>query len=322
MFYKLDSFDSSEKILFAIDHNVAEARNVREQIKHLKTVPDCTSEFLDNVLLEEERKEVSSMEEEEEKEDLDISLYLSRYSHLCYGYTEEEFLSCLPSLEDDFFLPILLRLKAESLKEMKALMEFSYQDKTLSLEERMSIDELIQCEKKKIEDLDRYMSHQEEEVNSDLGENEIVLMPTFGGKIRILEDLDHISSEFYPEILDLIQSIVNGTFKRIRKFNLKSNPVLGGICEVRSSWTRVLFQRIDRNTYAIISAFVKKAHNNTMYRDIVRVRAGEFKTVFLSLKNGLSDDEFLKMNALYVEELYRVLGDSFKDNPLVKENTL
>ena len=309
--------DDSEEILMTIDRNIRKAQFVRRQIEDFK----C--DYSHNGVDEEEKVEVSgfdiSCKCEEWDDFFDIASF-SSYFHLESGYSHEEFLECLPSREDDNFIPILLRLKAESLKEIKVLFEFYYQDESLSIEEKASILELVRCEEKKIEDLEHYMDYEEEKEDSNFLENKIILMPTQSGKIRILEDLDHITSEFYPEIFDLIRSIENGTFKRIRKFNLKSNPVLGGVCEVRGSWARVLFQRIDCNTYVLISAFIKKAHNTTMYRDIVRVRSGEFRAVLPILKNGLSDPEFMEMNDLYVEELYRIIGDNLGNTQFLKEN--
>ena len=86
------------------------------------------------------------------------------------------------------------------------------------------------------------------------------------GNIRVIDEIEKISKsspEFCSEFLELFQSIQDGSFKRVKRF--LNNNKLVGISEVRGFKPRVVFDRIGKNDYAIITAFLKKCDNDRGY---------------------------------------------------------
>ena len=75
---------------------------------------------------------------------------------------------------------------------------------------------------------------------------------------------------------------------------------------------RVLFSRLSSNHYAIITCFIKKVNFDNYYNSIITNASNLFNRSEEVLRSQLSNEEFMKQNDLYVEELYRVLGGSDK----------
>ena len=71
------------------------------------------------------------------------------------------------------------------------------------------------------------------------------------------EEIWHLTKDFYPSFLELIKSIEDGTFKGVKRFT--NNHDLLGVNEVKAHQVRVGFVRLAVDTYALITAFVKKS---------------------------------------------------------------
>ena len=136
--------------------------------------------------------------------------------------------------------------------------------------------------------------------------NNLVFVPTLSGNIRALDDLEHIPSEYYSRFKDLFDSIVDGTFKNVKVF--ASNSPLYGITEVRGFKVRVVFTRLSSDTYAIITAFVKKSDKDKLYNESLNNIVREYRGLEASLKANLNNPEFMKENEKSVQQLWNILA--------------
>ena len=207
---------------------------------------------------------------------------------------------------------IILRLIAESLKEIKEINEL-ISSETFSSEELIDLRSVILLEKKKISILKEHLKHKDEVETEEEVNNEIILVPSLTGNVKLIEDLEHIHPSNYEAFLELIESIKNGTFKGVKRFT--NNMRFAGISEVRGFQVRIAFARIGKNKYALITAFTKKCDNDKGYRDSLTQKLSDYRLQEDKLKALAEDEEFLRENELNVERLYALLGK-------VEESTL
>ena len=118
----------------------------------------------------------------------------------------------------------------------------------------------------------------------------------------------------------MLQSIKDGTFKSVKRFT--SGSELSGLCEVKDFKVRVVFMRLNKDSYAIISAFVKKSDNDKAYRASLFKKYSDFKLVEDELIDSLSDESFIRLHKTHEEEVFRKLNQSAdKTLPLIKRKT-
>ena len=63
--------------------------------------------------------------------------------------------------------------------------------------------------------------------------------------------------------------------KNVKRF--KNNNDLVGVCEVKGYQVRVVFARIDKDTYGLITALVKKQDNDSNYRNFLKKRISKYR---------------------------------------------
>ena len=113
-----------------------------------------------------------------------------------------------------------------------------------------------------------------------------------------------------PLFKELVDSIVDGTFKNVKGFN--NNNTLNGVSEVKGPGVRIVFKRLSKNKYALITAFIKRSNNDMGYQDSLRSKVADFRLIHDDLKANLDNQEFIDENNKYVLELYRLLGQDDK----------
>ncbi len=302
----LEETSDSDSLLELIESNVENAFKIREQIKKFEAIPQSRSLIADTSEEPEEIIDEGMMDEDEEFElDDDTIACIEEYRMLNAG-DMEGLLSILPPKDSYDFVPVIYRLLAESLKEMKEMTE-------IQVLEGMEPDtEFMENEKGKMAML--YELLEEEEKNEEPVEsfNNIILAPNISGKIFVLDDIDHISLEYNDAIYKLVESIINGKFKSPKRFT-RTNGIFhsfSGICEVRGFQIRVLFQRLNHNTYALFSIFIKKTTSNRGYLDYLESRTIEYSKVADKIKSLVENEEFMKMNDDNLQEFWNKLGKS------------
>ena len=125
-------------------------------------------------------------------------------------------------------------------------------------------------------------------------------------------DVDYLES-----FKGLFESITDGTFKNVKRFN--SNNKISGISEVKDFKTRVVFDRIGKYDYAIITAFTKKSNNDKGYLISLELKIKNYLNQKEKMISLLNNDDFRKENHLLEQELYNKLSISNKEKKLRKE---
>ena len=139
-------------------------------------------------------------------------------------------------------------------------------------------------------------------------ENNIVFLNTGSGNNCFLNDLKSIDNHYYTGFIELLESIKNSTFKNVKNF--VDNKQLLGLSEVKGYQVRVIFKRLNNNTYCVLQALVKKQDNDQYYRDMLVSRYGLYKAQESRLLELVNNEDYLKQNA----EEYNCVIDYMIDN--------
>ena len=301
-----------EQLLEVINANAKVANFYRGEITKMKAAAKHTIHTTSQIEDEEDYEEVVDyIETSDEKSDFEeeVEYYLTQLRELAPDNIEEKISEVLPVRKNQNYKKIILRLKLESLKNIKELEEMIAEYSLLGeLDDIESFRQEILSERKIISLLDIALLPQpiaeKEEVGQE--ENNLIFVPTTGGNIRVLDEIDHIPEEYYEGFLELFKSIKEGTFKNVKRF--KNHNVIAGISEVKDFKIRVVFARLNKNSYAIISAFMKKHQNDKAYNEALKSKIGDYRAIADTLKKNLQDEEFMNLQRQYEEELYRKLG--------------
>ena len=301
-----DNITSSE-LKKIISDNATQANILRNKIEKFEALhhasPTTPTEVKE--MVEEPREEKVFDDTDEAFED-EVSFYLSNYKALDENFTPRDMLYVVPSRENYRFKDIIMRMQAESLKDIKDIEEIILEDGESDKLELLAFKQEIQTEKKKMSLLSKLLQEQEIVPTDEKIENKIILVPTRYGNMRLIEELQHISSEYYPRFLELINSIIDGTFKGVQTFTNNDN-INRGIFEVKTNKVRIIFSRVGNDTYTLITAFTKKMDTNSHYRDHLEATVSEYRCLHEFFKENCKNEEFMKENESYVKELFQLL---------------
>ena len=243
-----------------IRYNIGKASQIRKELEELEKIPTSNSNEVKNDLIQSITEEETEKIEEEEYLYYYINLLNDLKSAKTYQEKINVVINDLPTTDNKKYLNIVNRIKLEFLKELYEVKKLKEEetDKEFIKEieaECASINEIITI----INDIDNIRIDEKVEHDSQI-ENKLVFLETPSGSIYAENDLYSISEEYYERFRNMILSIENGTFKNVKKFD-SSNSILAGINEVKDFKTRVIFDRIDKNTYVILHIFeIGRAH--------------------------------------------------------------
>lgn len=229
--------------------------------------------------------------------------YLAKYKKM----TEvdlEDVSKVLPPKNEYRYLDILNRLKMYSLMQIKeikkAIKEFG-EDEDLLREKELEYAKIAA-----VMDYTFETEVEEEVENDSFGEeNSMVLVPNENGAIQVLEDMEKIDSEYYPDFFKLFKSIINGTFKNYKRFTT-TDAIRCGFSEIKGWKVRVFFRQLGKNQYAIISAFVKKADKTASIENRLRRMVRMYNSD--KVQGILSNQEFLSQADNNTMELWNILS--------------
>jgi hypothetical protein len=300
---KIDFDGKNKTILEELDSLQAKINIKREEIKQAKLKRKIevknNSQSSEQVLqIVQENEDISFNDE--------FSYYLRNYKYLDSDFKDSDIKAILPSKKHKQYREILFRLSLESIKEIREIREV-LRNSELDEEDIKEFEEMIDYETRKIDFIRNRLLVVEQENILDLQEekNNIILVPTISGNIRIIDELEHIPSEYYDGFVELINSIVDGTFKNVKTFKNDNNLI--GISEVKGFKIRVIFTRLNANSYALISAFVKKSDNDKLYHESLSSKVFDYFLMESDLKEKISDEDFIKENDANVEKMWNVL---------------
>lgn len=309
----LNDLNITEKQLIeAISENTKKAITINTMIKKLQdaSIIETKDEKRENND-EQTSTEINRQEEIDEAFEDEVEYYLTELNQLEKDNIEKEISGVLPSHLNYNYKKILLRLQAESLKNIKEIKELIKEEKeNLTTEDLTYLYKDISFETKKISLIGKRLEKKEENENPEEFSNNLVFVPTPSGNIRIIEDIKHLAPEYYDGFKGLLDSIKNGTFKNVKRFN--SYYEFNGICEVKDSLIRILFARLNKDTYAIISAFTKKCQSDKAYWTMLVNRTTDYRVCSEKLKENLLNEEFIKEQSNIEKNLYTILetGDT------------
>lgn len=318
----LDDGISSKEIFEVISENHKTSTLIDKEVKKLKELSSKSTKRVEDDNKTPE-KEMIYDEADEVNSELDDKV--DYYNYLISSIDDCEDLqdqieSSLPNPNTGDYKTIVLRLKLKLLKSIKETADFisecreEFDDE--DLEEYK--EEIRLCSKK----LEILKSESNEEVNENKTstKNNFFFPVSSMGNIRVIDEIEKISKsspEFCSEFLELFQSIQDGSFKRVKRF--LNNNKLVGISEVRGFKPRVVFDRIGKNDYAIITAFLKKCDNDRGYKDSLELKIQKYMSQRDNIVKRLNNPEFRALNEQYTNELFGKLGYNKEDSKSIEK---
>ena len=267
-------------------------------------------------------KEKIEKEVKKEKGDF-FDKYFKYIKNLIYDLKDSSDLydnikSIIDNLNDYYKNKTILRLQIELYKDIHEIYNFislenieddNYKNElkieALVYEKKLNIIKSLK-DKKEIEPVEKNL-------------NNLIFIPTKSSN-RTLVDIDKIPQESYPLFIELLDSIRSGILKNYKRFTSdNSNFEDLVLAEVRYNDARVLFERIDKNKYVIISMFIKKCRNNLGYKNTLYSAISAYKMVKDKLIELSSDSNFLQAQDETTNEIYNILNKNNKNEKKLKK---
>ena len=305
---------SVEEVISFLDLKRKQADTKREEIKKLRSAIESTKLNITESIEKVDKEEVIKYTDDDNDFEKEVEYYLSEFLNL-KEYTKDSIEDILPSRNNYNYEKIILRIMAEVTHDIKDIKEIIITDS--SSMERSELKEyknelLETVEKRELlkEILFTKIDEEEEVIDKS---NKLIFVPIKNSdKVRIFDELKDIPQEEYEGFIELFESIKNGSFKNIRRF--VNNEALNGALEVKGYQVRILFQRLSKDCYAIISAFIKKTQNDSGYRNAIKNKYAEYKNIEKNLKESIKDTEFIKKNKEIEDEVFRILSNGKSDD--------
>lgn len=267
-------------------------------------------------------KEEIEKEVKKEKSDF-FDKYFKYIKNLIYDLKDSSDLydnikSIIDNLNDYYKDKTILRLQIELYKDIHEIYNFIFLEnieddnyknelkiEALVYEKKLNIIKSLK-DKKEIEPVERNL-------------NNLIFIPTKSSN-RTLVDIDKIPQESYSLFIELLDSIRSGILKNYKRFTSdNSNFEDLVLAEVRYNDARVLFERIDKNKYVIISMFIKKCRNNLGYKNTLYSAISAYKMVKDKLIELSSDPNFLQAQDETTNEIYNILNKNNKNEKKLKK---
>lgn len=134
--------------------------------------------------------------------------------------------------------------------------------------------------------------------------NRIIFMKNSSNEPMIFQNIKGYE-EYYDSFLELLESIVDGTFKNMRVF--VNNNKLTNMIEVKDFKTRIQFTRLKDNIFVIISAFIKKCDTDLRHRNFISNCSQNYQSQKNELLNNIEDEDYMNKEAEFLEELRNTL---------------
>lgn len=315
---------TEEELIEGIKKNNNTIQMTQNSIKSLKSKVTVSKEIETIETTPEIDIFENNAEIDEEIDDLETEV--DYYFTSINGLTDSEFLLddialFLPSKKANNYNNIMLRIKLELLKNIKDVEDvIGSEQENLTKEDLCDFQEEIKLNQKKLELISKLESITDEETFEDNIENNLIFVPTSGGNIRIIDEISSMPVEFLDRFKGLFDSIIDGTFKNVKRFNSTNNRN-SGMSEVRDYQVRVVFDRIGKHDYALVTAFIKKCDSDKGYLESLNLKIKNYEGQKEKLKNNLSNPEFIKLQSDYTKQLYNILNSNEKEqnNPTLKK---
>lgn len=255
----------------------------------------------DSYVEPEEKKETNMFEtQSENKKMIDVVFYLNQIKE-CTSI--DEILSVLPKNKGYNFENTINTILLYFIEECVEIEQFIASENLTKKDQEGFIKELHEIQKT-INAIVDYRNQEHIEEKQEI-KNYLVYLTSSSGNVYALSDLKTIDVEYYESFLELIQSIQEGTFKNVKAFN--NNNKIGQLYEVKNFKTRIVFAKISKNTFVIISMFMKKSDNDLKYREQIVNRSLKYHYYKEDLKKSCHNPLFIEENEQITKELLEIL---------------
>ena len=241
----------------------------------------------------------------QEQEIIDVSYYLNQ---LEASSDFDNLGTILPHRNNVMYYNIINTIIVYYLKECNEYEEI-LANENLSLEEKDCFRKEIEIYRHKINKIINYRDSKDLKVNDIRIINNLIYLPTILGNYYVLNDIKSIDYEYYASFLELLNSIIDGTFKNVK--SIINNNKINYICEVKDFKTRVFFSKINFNTYLILGCMVKKVDTNSYYNSYLENRSIRLAQ-FLAQEQVLTDTYLEAQNEITKELIYKLEVESRK----------
>ena len=266
-----------------------------------KTTVTYTSNLTSDVVFPKEIEDLSKDEKD---------YYLGEFLKLD-SFDRKTVEGVLPSRNNYNYEKIICYIMAEIIsREIKPIKELIID---ISREEKPNKDDLFDLKnellisKSKVDVLRDVLLIEEQEKIVEK-KNNLIFMPIVGsGEVRIFDELKTIPQEEYAGFIGLFNSIKDGSFKNIRRF--ENSNKLNGLVEVKDNGIRVAFQRLSNDSYCIITMFMKKTQVDYGYRNNLINRYSDYKSIEKELKEKVKDPLFILKNKMFEDKLFEILNN-------------
>lgn len=306
-FINTDTITDDEELLEALKHNNKVSSSMKQEIKEIEKLDEANK----NMTFKKEKQCFEENDEYDEvlDEDMDYLYYYDPIKEVQENITNEDLNQVirenLPSKNNPNYFKIISRIMAEILKEIMDYEEI----KSDSIGEEEIIEEtqkLIDLDKRKINYIRNIKENSQSE--EEVRENNLYFLKTTSGNIYCLNDLDKIKNEYYESFDELFKSIKDGTFKGAKRLNSNNNKT-SSLSEVRGFKTRVLFDKLDENTYIIIMCAVKKCDYDNGYKKSLETRGLTYRAMKPKILSQKDNQEYKNENKNIEKTLFLKLED-------------
>lgn len=312
---------TEQELLDCIDKNIIVAKLHRDEIARLKAL---ATKFQPNVEAklpkqEEVIEKVQAKEKDEDFED-EVDYYFEAIHSLTSPPLVSHLEEFLPSKKHPSYKKLMYRIQAEILREIKEVKDFIATE-DLSVTEINELREEIALSQLKNDRIAAILNRKEEQENEEetVEENTLIFIPTKTGRVRVFDELEGMPPEYYDELFDLFSSIKNSTFKGVKRFH---GEHLARVSEVKGRLMRVVFDRIDKNTYAILTMFAKKVDTSTGYRTSLEAVVQSYIPSRNNIIAKLREKGFIELHKnLEIELMEKLSPTKEKDKVKTKEVT-
>lgn len=244
---------------------------------------------------------VNEPEEKNEKQIMDISFYLNQIKK-CKSI--DEIISVLPKNNNYDFELLINTILMHYIEECVEIENFIVSEELTDDEHEEFLSELHH----KQEVMNKIIEYRNQPVKQEveIEKNNLIYLTSSSGNIYALNDLKNIDVDYYDSFLELLNSIIDGSFKNVKNFS--NNNKIGQLYEVKDFKTRIVFDRIDKNTFIIISIFMKKTDKDLKYREQIVNRAQKYRNIREMLKMLCRNSEYIEENKDITIELKNILS--------------
>ena len=137
-------------------------------------------------------------------------------------------------------------------------------------------------------------------------DNKLIYKVTNFGNASFLNELSKIKPEYYNSISIAFNSIIDGSFKFMKRIGTADDGFYSPLFQVRDKYIRIYYIKISANLYLISDVIVKKVQTSKNYSSFVRK---------ISKDTYLQREKFLKLSATEKEKI-------IEDNKIVTEQIL